>query len=145
MAETTGALGPVLTVTEAATACGITVHALRFYERVGVLVGVPRDARGRRRYGPVELLAVRFVVRLRATGMPVSEIRRYADLVRAGVGSEGDRLALLLAHREAVWAGLTAQQEHLTAIDKKIADYRRHQAPSDDDTASIQDTPVGSA
>lgn len=117
-----------LTVTEAAAACGIGAHALRFYERAGVLVGVPRDGSGRRAYGPTELRAVRFVVRLRATGMPVREIKRYADLVRAGTETEGERLGLLLEHRAALQRSLLAQQEHLAAIDRKIADYRRHGA-----------------
>lgn len=114
-----------MTVSEAAAECGISVHALRFYERAAVLVGVPRDSRGRRVYGPVELRAVRFVVRLRATGMPVSDIKRYADLVRAGAGTEEDRLDLLLEHRRAVQQAVSAQQEHLAAIDEKIAHYRR--------------------
>ncbi len=117
-----------LSVAEAASACGIGVHALRFYERAGVLVGVPRDRRGRRVYGSQELQAVRFVVRLRATGMPVSTIKRYADFVRAGAETEEDRLELLIEHREAVQAALTAQQDHLAAIDAKIADYQRHRA-----------------
>ena len=35
-----------------------------------------------------------------ATGMPIREVRRYAELVRAGDGNEDERLVLLRAHRE---------------------------------------------
>jgi DNA-binding transcriptional MerR regulator len=49
--------------------------------------------------------------RLRASGMPLTAIRRYADLVRAGTGDEEDRLALLRRHQEHV----TAQIGELTA------------------------------
>lgn len=117
-----------LSVAEAASACGIGVHALRFYERAGVLVAVPRNGRGRRVYGSREFRAVRFDLRLRATGMQASTSKRYADFVRAGAETEEDRLELLLERREAVQAALTAQQDHLAAIDAKIADYQRHRA-----------------
>ena len=42
------------------------------------------------------------VTRLRSTGMPIRDVRRYAELVRDGDGNEAERLDLLLAHREVV-------------------------------------------
>ena len=38
----------------------------------------------------------------RSTGMPIRDIRRYAELVRAGSGNETERLAVLTAHRDEV-------------------------------------------
>jgi len=35
------------------------------------------------------------VTRLRATGMPIRNVRRYADLVRRGPGNEAGRLDIL--------------------------------------------------
>ena len=40
------------------------------------------------------------VTRLRGTGMPIRDVKRYAELVRAGDGNEQERLALLHTHRE---------------------------------------------
>ena len=34
--------------------------------------------------------------------MPIRDVRRYADLVRAGDGNEAERLDLLQAHRDRV-------------------------------------------
>jgi DNA-binding transcriptional MerR regulator len=116
----------MMTVSQAAEACGITAHTLRYYERAGLLTGVPRSGAGRRRYGERELKSVRFIARLRATGMPVLEIKRYADLVRAGEHTEGQRLDVLLDHRAAVENALNVQREHLTAIETKIAMYQEH-------------------
>ena len=59
---------------------------------------------------------------LRATGMPIRDVRRYADLVRAGDGTEEERLDLLRAHR-IVLAQLAEVQDHLGAIDRKIGIY----------------------
>jgi hypothetical protein len=55
--------------------------------------------------------------------MPVREVRRYAELVRAGDGNEDERLALLRVHRERVRAQLAALAVHLEAIDMKIGYY----------------------
>ena len=109
----------------AAAACGLTVHTLRWYERIGLLDRVPRGVDGRRRFGESDLDWLRFLVRLRGTGMPVAEMLRYAELARSGDESGERRLALLLAHRERVAANIAALKEHLEAVDYKIGIYRR--------------------
>ncbi len=111
-----------LSVSAAAQVTGISAHTLRYYERAGLL-RTPRTAAGQRRYGPGELLAVEFITRLRATGMPIRVIKTYADAVRAGAGRENG-LPLLLAHREQVIHDLARRQAHLEAIDRKITAYR---------------------
>jgi DNA-binding transcriptional MerR regulator len=63
------------------------------------------------------------ITRLRSTGMPIRDVRRYAELVRAGVGNEAERLALLKAHRERVEQQLAEVTAHLRAIDHKIGLY----------------------
>jgi DNA-binding transcriptional MerR regulator len=63
------------------------------------------------------------ITRLRATGMPIRDVRRYAALVRDGDGNEAERLALLQAHRERVEQQLAQVTAHLRAIDHKIGIY----------------------
>jgi DNA-binding transcriptional MerR regulator len=61
---------------------------------------------------------------LRDTGMPVAEMRRYAELIRAGEHTIPDRVALLEAHDRRIdeqVAGLLAQQAR---IRDKIKYYR---------------------
>ncbi len=111
-----------LSVSAAAQVTGISAHTLRYYERAGLLQP-PRTAAGRRRYGPNDVLALEFISRLRATGMPIRVIKTYADAVRAGDGREHG-LPLLLAHREQLIDDLAQRQAHLDAIDTKIAAYR---------------------
>jgi DNA-binding transcriptional MerR regulator len=68
---------------------------------------------------------VQFLTRLRSTGMPISTIRLYTQLVRAGESSVEERLDLLLRHRTAVLAQLEEITASLAAIDHKIAVYRQ--------------------
>lgn len=121
-----------LTIAEAAVRTGLTAHTLRYYERDGLLLGaVDRATSGHRRYTEQDLTWIVMVTRLRSTGMPIRDVRRYAELVRAGDGNEAERLALLQAHRERVEAQLAEVTGHLRAIDYKIALYEGKLAEAD--------------
>lgn len=112
-----------LTIADAAERTGLTAHALRYYEREGLMLGVNRAGSGHRRYTDRDLDWVDLITKLRATGMPIREIRRYAELVRDGADNERERLDLLTAHREKVLRRLAEVTEHLAAIDRKIEYY----------------------
>ena len=113
-----------LTIAEAAERLGLSTDALRYYEKDGLLLRpVERSASGHRRYGPDDLRWIELLTRLRATGMTIRDVRRYAELVRTGAGNEDARLALLQEHRRTVLARLAQVQDHLGAIDHKIGVY----------------------
>ena len=113
-----------LTIADAAEATGLTADTLRYYEKDDLLLRpVPRDSSGHRRYTDHDLRWILLVTKLRATGMPIRDVRRYADLVRDGAGNEEERLALLRAHRQLVLARLAEVQAHLGAIEYKIGLY----------------------
>ena len=113
-----------MTIAEAAAHTGLTAHTLRYYERDGLMLReVDRSASGHRRYDDRDLAWIDLLTRLRGTGMPISDVRRYAALVRAGEGNELERLELLRTHRHRVLARLAEVQEHLGAIDRKIGIY----------------------
>jgi DNA-binding transcriptional MerR regulator len=112
-----------LTIAEVAERTGLTRHTLRYYERDGLMLDVDRADSGHRRYSESDLGWIELITKLRATGMPIREVRRYAELVRAGDGNEDERLALLRAHRERVRAQLDTIAAYLDAIDMKISYY----------------------
>ena len=114
-----------LSISDVAAETGLSNHTLRYYERAGLLLGVDRNGSGHRRYTPDDVSWLVMVTRLRATGMPIRMIRRYADLVRAGEGNEAERLALLEAHRSEVIAKRDELERNLEAIDYKIGLYRK--------------------
>jgi DNA-binding transcriptional MerR regulator len=120
-----------LSIAEAAEQTGLTAHTLRYYERDGLLLhAVDRAPSGHRRYTADDLRWIQMVTRLRATGMPIRDVRRYAALVRDGEGNEAERLGLLLAHRDVVERQLSEVTSHLRAIDHKIALYENTVAPT---------------
>lgn len=107
-----------------AEATGLTAHTLRYYERAGLLESVDRNEGGHRRYRESDLELIRFLTKLRATGMPIRDVRRYAQLMKAGDDTAAERLAILEAHREAVVARLEATAESLELVEWKIGVYR---------------------
>ena len=121
-------LGPHegVSIAAAAQRTGVSVHTLRYYERAGlVITDIDRTSGGRRRYRQIDLRWIKICTKLRATGMPIKTIRRYAELVAAGPGNEDERLALMESHRAEVVAKLAELQESLEMIDHKIDVYRR--------------------
>jgi DNA-binding transcriptional MerR regulator len=123
-----------VTIAEAARRTGVSVHTLRYYERAGLAISpVDRTTGGRRRYRELDLKWIVICTKLRATGMPIRGLRRYAELVAAGPGNEEERLALLEAHRADVLDKLAEIQENLKTIDHKIEVYRGSLAAGDAD------------
>jgi DNA-binding transcriptional MerR regulator len=123
-----------LSIGEAARRTGVSVHTLRYYERAGLVVTpIDRTTGGRRRYQQLDLKWIVVCTKLRATGMPIKTIRRYAQLVAAGPGNEHERLALMEAHRADVTAKLAEIQQNLKLIDHKIDVYRGSLAAGDAD------------
>lgn len=111
-------------IAQAAEATDLTPDTLRYYERDGLMLRpVGRSATGHRRYTDADLTWIQLLNCLRGTGMPIRDVRRYAELVRTGDGTEQARLDLLRAHRIHVLAQLAEVQEHLGAIDRKIGIY----------------------
>lgn len=111
-------------ISEAARACGLSAHTLRWYERIGLLDRIGRGSDGHRRFSPDDLDWIALLVKLRGTGMPVAEMKRYAELVRRGEATFDERIDLLEEHRERVVAAMAAQEACLAALDYKITLYR---------------------
>lgn len=63
-----------LSIQQGAATCGLSVHTLRYYERIGLIRPVPRRGNGHRRYRADDMGWIAFLVRLRATGMSVEEM-----------------------------------------------------------------------
>jgi DNA-binding transcriptional MerR regulator len=60
--------------------------------------------------------------------MSLPDIRRYAELVREGPGTESDRLELLRDHEAKVTRQVAELQDALDVIKSKVALYEEHLA-----------------
>lgn len=126
-----------MTISEAARETGLSIYTLRYYERAGLLVPVERDDSGQRRYSKRDVEWIIICKKFRATGMPISRIRQYVELVREGRGNEAERLALLEAHGEKVRTQLEEMRRTLEMIDYKIGRYRERIADGNGDSSDL--------
>ncbi|HCU52369.1 MAG TPA: MerR family transcriptional regulator, partial [Micromonosporaceae bacterium] len=120
MAEVTTSLS----IGQVAERTGLSVHALRFYEREGLFANpVQRGSSGRRVYGEDDVEWLTICIILRASGMPLPAIRRYAELVSEGAGNEKERLNLLRQHQERVNIQIGQLTQSLDLITFKVGVY----------------------
>lgn len=117
---------PFLSIGEVSALTGLTTHTLRFYEQEGLFAApVHRNAAGRRVFTADEVEWLKVCVKLRSSGMPLPEIRRYAELVVDGPGNEAERLELLRRHEAKVQQQVADLQEALDIIHRKAELYTR--------------------
>ena len=117
-------MGKAFTIQEVVARTGLSVHALRYYERVGLLPPVDRVASGHRRYTADDLNSIAFLLRLRATSMSIRQMRAYTDLRRQGDMTASAHLALLEAHHQQVREHMRELENHLAAIEQKMHHLR---------------------
>jgi DNA-binding transcriptional MerR regulator len=126
---TTTDAGTTLTIGEVSALTGLTTHTLRFYEQERLFFGpVRRNAAGRRVFTGEEVEWLKVCIRLRSSGMPLPEIRRYAELVVQGPGNEAERFEILRRHEAKVQQQVADLQEALATIHHKVEIYARHLA-----------------
>ncbi|MER7400918.1 MerR family transcriptional regulator [Streptomyces sp. NPDC000070] len=111
------------TISEVVALTGLTAHTLRWYERIGLMPHIDRSHTGQRRYTNRDLDWLDLVGKLRLTGMPVADMVRYAELVREGDHTYGERFELLKTTREDVLARIDELRGTLAVLDRKISFY----------------------
>lgn len=97
-----------LTIGSLATAAGVGVETVRFYQRKGLLETPTRD-RGIRRYSDEDLRRLRFIKQAQAAGFTLSEISELLELDATGDRQRAHELA-------------TAR---VAALDRRIAELQR--------------------
>ncbi len=112
-----------LTTSEAADRVGLTVHAVRYYERAGLIPPVPRTAGGRRAFDDEALAWLEYTACLRALGMPVALIRRYVASVTSGSPTGAIDL-VMQEHVEALRDRRAQLDRYIEMVERKVAARR---------------------
>lgn len=110
-------------IAEAAEACGLSVHTIRFYEKSGMLPKIERGTDGHRRFTPRLIEWLTLLYWLRETGMSLKQMHRFTTLAKAGNTGVEERRQILLDHA----ATLKAKRANLEKCERilaiKIASY----------------------
>ncbi len=112
-----------LTIQEAAEATGLSAHTLRYYERIGLIHPIDREENTRRLYTTDDLGWINFLMKMRATGMSIRDMQRYAQLQRMGDETLPERVEMLKALREQVEERIGELNENMRLVCYKIELY----------------------
>ncbi len=112
---------------EAAARSGLSADTIRYYEKTGMLPQIPKNKSGWRQFDANAMEWLITLERLRSTGMPLKEVRRFAVLVHDDqsetLEAMNERLEILRRHAER----LKKRREELGACEaylaKKISIY----------------------
>ena len=112
-------------IREMAKRVHLSEDTLRYYEKIGLLAHVPRDAGGHREYGEVEIEEVQKIVYLKASGLSLNDIRNYLELMQGGKEGKEQQHILLLATQKTLLRKMVELQQSLKKINQLL--YTRHQ------------------
>lgn len=96
---------------ELAKQTGCNLETIRYYEKIGLMAGTPREENGYRSYNEDLVRRLRFILRARDLGFTIDQIRGLLGLTDGG-------------HQTCAEVK-TRTEEHLADVRSKIADLRR--------------------
>ncbi|MCR1900658.1 MerR family transcriptional regulator [Ligilactobacillus apodemi] len=102
---------------------GLTIHTLRYYEQEN-LIAPKRNSANQRRYSDNDIKWIDFIKRLKGTGMPIKEIKKYAMLRSIGEETLDERMEMLVKHKKELNKQIQVLQDHMTKLDDKISFYQ---------------------
>jgi len=106
-------------------AFGITQRTLRFYETKGLLE--PRRVNGTRVYTRRDRARLALILRSKAIGAPLAEIKRYLDLYGAHGEGREKQLSFVLQRTDATIAELEQKRAHIDATLAELPPARKNQ------------------
>jgi DNA-binding transcriptional MerR regulator len=105
---------------------GLSSHTLRFYEKTGLIPCISKNRSGHRNYSESDLELISFIQKWKLTGMPISEISRYMELMDREEEIYGERMAILVNHRDRIKEKIKSFGEFLEIIEFKIRWYKKN-------------------
>lgn len=101
----------------------IPASTIRYYENKG-LIKIKRDKNNIRIFDVSDIEWIKFIERLKSTGMPLKDIREYSKLRYMGECTTKERMNILLKHRSHVLNEQKKWKEYLNNLDNKIKIYK---------------------
>jgi DNA-binding transcriptional MerR regulator len=110
---------------------GLTADTLRYYERIGLIPAVGRDARGMRNYTRFDCDWIDFIKCMRHAGVRVEALVEYVALFQQGERTAGARKQILVEQRAQIAAQVADMRKTLDRLDQKIGRYESHIVPAE--------------
>lgn len=110
---------------EIAEKMNISIHTLRYYDKEGLLPFVERTESGRRIFSDRDIILLSTIECLKATGMPLKDIKQYVDWCVEGKKTLPQRYTLVKNQKKVLEDQMTQLQKMLDAINYKCEFYKQ--------------------
>ncbi|MWV42755.1 MerR family transcriptional regulator [Paenibacillus sp. HJL G12] len=112
-----------MNITHAANQLGLTAATLRYYESVGLIPPVKRNASGIRNYYEEDLKWIEFIKCMRNAGLSIESLIEYTSLFIEGERTLEARKKILADERDRLIERRKEIEETIQRLDGKIGDY----------------------
>jgi MerR family mercuric resistance operon transcriptional regulator len=109
-----------LTIRRLATAAGVNLETIRYYERIGLMPPPDRTAGGHRSYAPEHRAQLAFIRRARELGFSLNDVRTLLALAKPGRQSCAEVKAIASAHLHDVHAKIADLKRLAAALDEAV-------------------------
>ncbi|MDQ0155822.1 DNA-binding transcriptional MerR regulator [Robertmurraya andreesenii] len=111
-------------ISEVAKKLNLTVYTLRYYDKEGLMPFVERTPNGTRLFKESDIEALKVIECLKATGMPIKEIKNFIDWCSDGDSTLQQRYDMFLDRKLAVEAQLEELNNTMELINHKCEYYK---------------------
>jgi hypothetical protein len=112
-----------MTIAEVSKKYDLTPDTLRYYERIGLLVNIPRNSNGIRNYDENSCKRIEFIKCMRNAGVEIEILIEYMNLFEKGKTTVKARKKLLEEQREKLEKKQKNITETLERLEYKIKLY----------------------
>jgi DNA-binding transcriptional MerR regulator len=113
------------TIGQVAEKTGLSIHTIRYYEKEGILPIIKRNESGQRIFEYEDIQWINLLHCLRNTGMPIAQLKDYADLTLQGDPAGEKRLEILNRQKEMIEEQVNILKTHIDLLNLQMAWYPR--------------------
>ena len=125
------------TITQVSKLTHLTAHALRYYEKEGLLSPVARNESGTRQYSDHDLEWLGLICCLKNTGMSLKQIKAFVSLSAQGDQTLKQRCDMLVSHKKCVEMQIEEMQQHLEKVSQKIIYFAKQYERNQEENALV--------
>lgn len=111
------------TISQVAKAMQIPASTLRYYDKEGLLPNLSRQSSGYRSFSDGDIEMIDVIECLKATGMSISDIKKYANLTKEGDNSLEARRDMFIKQKELVQSQIEHLENSMQLLDRKYQYY----------------------
>ncbi|MBR8644789.1 MerR family transcriptional regulator [[Brevibacterium] frigoritolerans] len=111
-------------ISEVAKELNLTTYTLRYYDKEGLMPFVERTPSGTRLFKESDINALKIIECLKATRMPIKEIKNFIDWCTDGDSTLQQRYDMFLERKATVEAQMEELNKNMELINHKCDYYR---------------------